>query len=180
MSVRDRRRGRPIRPRTVGTRGRRYARRAHSRRLRWQPCSSEVRFGVSAIAWVAMPITYEVDPEQNLIYERWSGYVNARALGEHWHQYLVDPAVIACRRTLVDLRDAHIDFTGSELRHLVRTLVEPVLAGRAWTTALLVGRPSQRGSAHQYQVYAESYSEDAIFEDEDEALTWLREQPRHP
>ena len=86
---------------------------------------------------------------------------------------------MSCRRTLADIGDAEIAFTGPELRTLVRTIAEPRLAGRAWTTAVVVGAPVQLGVARQYQVFAENYSTDAVFEDVDEALAWLLAQPHH-
>ena len=73
----------------------------------------------------------------------------------------------------MDLRDASIQFTGSELSGLVEAVVLPTLKGRNWTTAIVVGRPDQFGVSRQYQVFAERYSRDSIFHDYDTALQWL-------
>ena len=59
-------------------------------------------------------------------------------------------------------------------RQVVRTLVEPALNGRDWRSALLVGGSVHFGVSRQYQSFAEMYSKDAIFHDEDAALKWLR------
>ena len=49
-----------------------------------------------------------------------------------------------------------------------------MLQGKDWKSALLVEGPRQFGLTRQYQVFAESYSKDAIFHDADSALEWLR------
>jgi hypothetical protein len=108
--------------------------------------------------------------------EVWNGDVSASDLASHWKAYLADPDVMAIRRTLVDLRNARFSFTGEELSHLVNTIVIPGLQGRDWTTAILVSHPVQFGIARQYHVFAERYSNDEIFHDQDAALEWLARQ----
>jgi hypothetical protein len=120
-----------------------------------------------------MPIEYSVDLDRKLIFEVWTGEVTAKVLGTYWRAYLADPEVMAIRRTLVDLRQCEIIFTGSELSELVDDLVSPILAGRHWRTALVVGRPAQFGVSRQYQVFAQHYSQDAIFHEPEAALKWL-------
>jgi hypothetical protein len=125
-----------------------------------------------------MPITYTIDAGRDVIFERWSGEVSADVLESYWRDLLSDTAALECRRTVVDLRGSQIAFNGSELRQLVRTVAVPLLDGRAWTTALVVDAPVSFGIARQYQVFADSYSSDAIFDDEDAAVAWLQAQPR--
>jgi hypothetical protein len=84
--------------------------------------------------------------------------------------------VLALRRTLVDLRGANLRFTGKELSSLVSHVVIPVLKGRDWKTAIVVEQPIQFGVSRQYHVFAEQYSTDCIFHDDDEALLWLHQQ----
>jgi len=121
-----------------------------------------------------MPITYSIDPQQGVIFEKWSGDVLASDLGSYWRSYLADPEVIAIRKTVVDLRDSNPRFTGAELADLINTIVLPVLAGREWVTAIVVGKPVHVGVSRQYQVFAERYSRDAIFEEPEQALAWVR------
>ena len=83
---------------------------------------------------------------------------------------------MACRRTLVDLRQADIRFDGKHLAGLVDAVAVPRLGRLKWRTAIVVGGPVQFGVARQYQVFAEVYSTDAIFENYDAALTWLLRQ----
>lgn len=120
-----------------------------------------------------MPISYSIDPELGVIRERWERAVSAADLREHWMRYLADPEVLAIRKTLVDLRHAQITFTSDELWFLIETVVVPKLGGRDWTTAIVTADRVQFGVSRQYQVFAESYSTDAIFDDEGEAVRWL-------
>ena len=121
-----------------------------------------------------MPITYSIDPQQGVIFEKWSGDVQASDLASYWRSYLADPEVIAIRRTVVDLRDSNPRFTGAELAELINTIVLPVLAGRGWVTAIVIGKPVHVGVSRQYQVFAERYSRDAIFEEPEQALVWVQ------
>ena len=120
-----------------------------------------------------MPITYSIDADLGVILEAWQGDVTAADLRRYWEAYLADPQVTALRRTLVDLREARILFTGMELSDLVWDVVKPALGAQRWTTAIVVARMVQFGVSRQYQVFAQAYSRDAIFEDYGEALRWL-------
>jgi hypothetical protein len=115
-----------------------------------------------------------IDSQQGVIFERWSGEVSASDLARYWTSYLADPQVMAIRRTVVDLRESTPTFTGAELSSLVDTIVRPVLAGRDWVTAIVVAKPHHVGVSRQYQVFAESYSRDAIFQEPDQALKWVQ------
>jgi len=125
-----------------------------------------------------MPITYVLDRARNIIIETWTGRVRAVDLAAYWRIYLADPEAIRCRRTLVDLRHATILFTGAELAALVHTIVLPALHGKKWVSALLIDRAAQYGTARQYQIFAEHYSNDSICSDWNTALDWLVQQ--HP
>ena len=120
-----------------------------------------------------MPITYIVDPDKQLIHETWTGEVRAADLASHWARYLDDPAVMAARRTVVDLRASTIGFSGLEFDTLIRAIVLPRLQGRKWISAIVVGTPVHHGVTRQYQVFAERYSQDAIFKTTSDAETWI-------
>jgi hypothetical protein len=123
-----------------------------------------------------MPIHYVIDPQLRVIRETWTGEVTAADLGSYWRAYLADPQVLDIRTTLVDMRNARVGFTGDELRELIRSVVDPVLKGRPWLTAVIVDHPVQYGITRQYCVYAEHYSEDAIFSDCEAGMNWLLQQ----
>jgi len=121
-----------------------------------------------------MPIQYSINREESLIEETWSGPVSAADLKSYWQSYLANPEVIQLRKTLVDLRHAKIEFLGPELDALIASIVLPVLGDRAWKTAIVVHNPVHYGVSRQYQVFAERYSQDAIFHDLDTARAWLK------
>ena len=125
-----------------------------------------------------MPITYTISADKTLIHEVWMGDVSAKDLKEYWTTYLQDPDVLAIRRTLVDLRGANTQFTGRQLAELISSIVVPALNGRDWISAFLVGESVQFGVSRQYQVFAELYSRDSIFDDPEKAENWLRRQTR--
>jgi len=124
-----------------------------------------------------MPISYSIDTQRSLILEVWVGDISANDLAEHWVAYLADPNVLSIRRTLVDLRKSRLHFSGEDLARLISAMVTPALQGRNWITAIIVAKEAQFGVSRQYQVFAESYSHDAIFRDYDQALQWLLQQP---
>jgi hypothetical protein len=120
-----------------------------------------------------MPITYSIDKHLGIISVVWTGEVTAADLSAHWTQLLADADALAIRRTLADLRNCEIAFSGEQMFDLVRTVVEPALNGRDWRSALLVGSSVHFGVSRQYQSFAQMYSKDAIFHDEAAALKWL-------
>ena len=120
-----------------------------------------------------MPITYTIDRAGKVITEVWTGEIQAECLAAYWKRYLADPEVLAIRRTIVDLRQAEILFNGSDLDMLIHSIVLPVLNGRDWKTAIVVGTSLQHGMSRQYQVFAERYSKDAIFQNIEDARNWL-------
>lgn len=120
-----------------------------------------------------MPITYSIDRQNRVIEEKWMGTINKDDLADYWKRYLEDPEVMDLRRTLVDLREAHILFTGHQMEALIASIVLPALKDRDWKTAIVVDQPVQFGVSRQYQVFADRYSKDAIFTNMDEARGWL-------
>lgn len=123
-----------------------------------------------------MPITYKYDKEKNLIFEKWTGCISIQYLKKYWLSYLEDPEVMSCRRTLVDLREATIEFYGYDLHLLIDGIVIPKLNGRDWKTAIVVSTPTQYGVSRQYGAFADLYSSDQIFYDYDQALMWIGQQ----
>ena len=120
-----------------------------------------------------MPISYSIDHQKGYITERWSGDIAAADLSAYWRQYLTDPEVLALRRTLVDMRQCRILFSGEELSNLVHGIVLPIIKDADWKTAIVVKDSVQFGVSRQYHVFAETYSRDAIFDDAEAALKWL-------
>ncbi len=120
-----------------------------------------------------MPITYTIDRAEKLITEVWTDEIQAGDLEAYWKRYLEDPEVLEIRRTIVDLREAKILFKGSDLDVLIKCIVLPALKGRDWKTAIVVGSSLQLGLSRQYHVFADRYSNDAIFRTMEDARNWL-------
>ncbi len=120
-----------------------------------------------------MAITYKIDREKTLIYETWSGDIDTADLATYWKQYVADPEVMEIRRTIVDLRAAVIKLRGADFDGLIRTIVLPALKDRKWRTAIVTGGPLQFGVSRQYQVFAEYYSKDSLFDSITEAEKWI-------
>ena len=64
-----------------------------------------------------------------------------------------------------------------EFNGLITEIVNPILQGQQWITAIVVGKAAQFDVARQYQVFAEHYSKDAIFYGYEKVLQWLLQQP---
>lgn len=120
-----------------------------------------------------MPIHYTIDSATGIIDEIWSGRITCSDLRTYWKAALADPAVLQSRRTVADLREAEIDFTGADLDELVKTILIPTIGELDWKTAIVVKRPVQFGVARQYQAFAGRYSTDSIFDDVSKARAWL-------
>lgn len=123
-----------------------------------------------------MPISYSIDREHRCIHETWTGEITAKDLGDYWRRFLADPVVMVIRRTIVDLRECRILFTGEELAGLVERIVLPILNGKSWRTAIVVGDLDQKEISRQYHVLAESYSRDSVFSTPEAAMTWMQTQ----
>ncbi|MGD0586081.1 MAG: hypothetical protein ABSA86_09985 [Oryzomonas sp.] len=122
-----------------------------------------------------MPIRFVIDHEKQIIYETWDGEISYKDLEDFWNTISQNPDVMSIRRSLVDARKAIPIFSGAELSNLIHE-VAPLLIDLGWITAIVVERPVQLGISNQYRVFAESYSQDAIFQDPDLALQWLVQQ----
>lgn len=123
-----------------------------------------------------MPITYTIDEATHIVLEVWNGPISARDLGEHWRSCLADPVFVACGKSLVDVRESQIRFSGPELSRLVSSIVVPMLGSRKWVTALVVGSAAQFGTARQYGVFSESFGTDSVFSDYEAAWAWVTSQ----
>lgn len=121
-------------------------------------------------------IRYHVDAACGLIHETWSGVITRDVLLSHWRQYLADPAVLAVKRTLVDLRDCEVRFSGEEWLQLIEGCVlnRPDLGG--WKSAIVVDKPYLHGIARQFLGHAGQIAHGELFEQPDQAAAWLTRQ----
>ena len=124
-----------------------------------------------------MPISYTIDDEHRYIVETWTGMITAAYLGEFMRRFLADPVVTAIGRTVVDIRECRLLFSGEQLAELVENIVVPMMNGRKWISAIVVNDPIQFEITRQYHLLAESYSRDSIFGTLEDAIAWLQAQP---
>lgn len=123
-----------------------------------------------------MPISYSVDRERGTVISLWTGEVTAAELRAHWAEVLDDPEARAVARTVADLREGTIGFSGAELRLAVEQVAAPRLMTLRWHNAIVVARPEQYGVSRQFDVFSDVLSENAIFHSVDEAVAWIRGQ----
>ncbi|HEX7978182.1 MAG TPA: hypothetical protein VF461_06240 [Gemmatimonadaceae bacterium] len=123
-----------------------------------------------------MPISYSIDRENRCIHETWTGLITAKDLGDHQRRVLTDPVVMVIRRTIVDLRGCRILFSGEQLAELMESVALPLLNGKSWRSAIVVGDPAQKEITQQYHVLAESYSRDSVFDTPEAAMAWMQTQ----
>ena len=121
-------------------------------------------------------IHYHVDIAGGLIHETWAGVITRDILLAHWRVCLADPAVLAVKRTLVDLRDCDVHFSGEEWLRLIEGCVlnRPELGG--WKSAIVVDKPHLHGIARQFLGHAAQIAHGELFEQADQAVAWLTRQ----
>jgi len=120
-----------------------------------------------------MAITYRVDAGAGLAFEDWRGVITADDVHAHWTRMVNDPAVLACRGSLADIRECWVDFTGPDLQRLALTVLEPAFRGRQLRVAILVKDPVQYGVARQHRAFSSTFTEAVVFTDAAMAREWL-------
>lgn len=121
-------------------------------------------------------IHYHVDAAGGVVHETWSGVITGDVLLAHWRRCLGDPAVLAVKRTLIDLRDCEVRFGGEEWLRMIESalLNRPDLGG--WRSAIVVDKPYLHGIARQFLGHAAGLTHGELFEQPDQAVTWLTRQ----
>jgi hypothetical protein len=120
-----------------------------------------------------MGIRYRVDSDSGVVYETWTGDVTIADLETHWRTVLADPEALKYKRNVADMREGNVCFTGAELSAAVNRTVLPRVGQTKWKTAYVVSSAVHFGTVRQYCVFAQTYLRDAIFQNPDEALSWL-------
>lgn len=123
-----------------------------------------------------MGITYEIDAEAGIVFERWTGRITATDLAAHWRTMVRDARVTSCTLDMADIRECEIEFSGEAMRQLVETILEPVFRGRQLRLAVLVQAAVQFGVARQHRAFSGTFAEVAVFTDELEAREWILSQ----
>ncbi len=129
-----------------------------------------------------MGIVYRVDEEAGIVFATWTGEITADVLGDFYRLVLSDKAALSIRRSVTNIQEAKLLFTGEEFGSLIRTIVVPILKDLGWTTAIVVKERDmlQWGVSRQYQAFAHRYSKDSIFTDEASAIAYLKGTEKAP
>lgn len=119
-------------------------------------------------------IDYSIDDAYGVIFETWHGAVTRDVLLAFWRGFLTDARVLALKRSLVDLRDCEIRFSGEEWVRMIESclLGKPQIQG--WRVAIVVDRPQVHGIARQFLGNTADVTHGELFEHSDQALAWLR------
>lgn len=121
-----------------------------------------------------MAITYTVDVQASLLWVKWSGPIGAEDLFRFSAAVREDPAVLACGRSITDVRESEILFKGDELRVVTERLFSPAkVRGKIWKTAVIVAKPVQLGVARQHELLSAGLKTTGVFFTEQAARDWV-------
>jgi len=123
-----------------------------------------------------LPITYKISSSEGIVTVAWIGNISIVEVREHLSRLLQDEKALALRKSVADLRASTLLFSDEELGLALREVVDPVLKGRDWISAIVVRTPAQFKKSSRYQGLAAAYSQDVIFSSIDEAKRWLLKQ----
>lgn len=125
----------------------------------------------------SMPITHKVRPDGILELKRWGVLSIAEEIAS-LHERLVDPAIVAGSRVLVDSRELVGGDSSELVKHLAvvaQTTAERLECG---AIALVVSSDIAYGMARMYMGLTDAqHPTTEVFRDYDEALAWLTANP---
>lgn len=124
-----------------------------------------------------MSISYSIDQQRRVIVEVWAGKITRVELRRFWKAFLTDPSVLRLRKSLVDMRQCELAFSGSDLVDEATLSIGPIMDSRTWRTAFVVADSVQHGVCRQFLGYFPDFSQGEVFREPDEALDWLLKSP---
>ena len=124
-----------------------------------------------------MPITYRIDPDSGTVFRRFAGETTAEDFERHWKEMMSDPELPAEGPLLLvaDMCECEMRLYGEDVYQLVNCVIEPLLGGRHWISAVVVRTTTQCGVTNQFMVYSERCGITQMFRDMEEAMRWLAE-----
>lgn len=121
-----------------------------------------------------MPITWTIDPEQNLFHETWIGTVSADQACAAVDEAVRDPHYVASMRGLLDMRRARVNFSGDDLRQIFLKKREYGEVHTGWRWALLAETTEQVAVCALYVSMTDMTPvEISTFNEPEQALEWL-------
>jgi len=121
-----------------------------------------------------MPITYEIDAEPGIIFERWSGEILPSDMGEHWVKLSMDTQRSGIYRNLVDVSDATPLFTGAEFWKQVDDNYREKMDQHHRMVAVLVNDEVHEKVARMWVAISAKTVTTRIFYSRDQAMEWLK------
>ncbi len=123
-----------------------------------------------------MLMTYEIDESKSIVLEYWEGAITAEDLAQYWRVLTADDEAMLIRRSIADVKEIEIRFSGEEMHKSILTILEPALKDRKWKAAIVVNSPLQYGVARQFTTLAQLVTEASIFDESSLAFDWLMQQ----
>ena len=121
-----------------------------------------------------MPITYEIDVEAGIIFQRWFGEILPPDMGEHWTKLTIDTHLSGIYRTLVDVSEATPLFTGAEFWKQVDDNYREKMDQNHRKVAVLVNDEAHEKVARMWVAISAKTVTTRIFYSRDQALEWLK------
>ena len=125
-----------------------------------------------------MPITYEIDRDRGIVYHVFTGQVGLDELERYWRTFLAEPDLPQPLALYADLRRGSLKVNGEDVQRIVQMVIEPLLRGRRWISAAVIGSPTDYGVTKQFMVYSDQFGVTQVFYEPDEALAWIDQTVR--
>jgi len=125
-----------------------------------------------------MPISYTIDLADEVVYRTYTDVVAYDDFAEHWRELLADPDLPSEGPLLLvaDMRAAKIDLDGESVLRLVKSVIQPLLNGRKWISAVVVGFPRDFGTTRQFSGCSDTCGETGVFYEVEDAMAWLADR----
>lgn len=121
-----------------------------------------------------MPITYEIDAEAGIIFERWCGEILPPDMGEHWVKLSMDTRQSGIYRALVDVSEATPLFPGAEFWKQVDDNFREKMDQQHRMVAVLVNDEAHEKVARMWVAISAKTVTTRIFYSRDQAMEWLK------
>jgi hypothetical protein len=124
-----------------------------------------------------MPHHYTIDEAENILYLTSSGTAELDGINAMMERIAADPRVSPATRVLVDARELELDLPTAQLEKIAQWHASEL--GAARTSAIVIRPGLGYGLARMLSALSESRGARlAVFTGYDDALAWLRAQPR--
>ena len=128
-----------------------------------------------------MPLTYTIEPHDNIVYTVAEGTVTLADLRAHMQTVNDDPLFQPGISALADLRNAQIDMTIQDTPELIRLFIQQAKIRKRGRWAVVIRRHPEAHLARFFITFMENLPfKMSVFGNTFEALHWLRSCDREP